>query len=75
MIPATCSRCEEQFDASKDKYCFIDNEGWCRNEIVCEHCRERAYDAHQERLMEGGGGPSLDEQHRAAWEEKRRLRR
>jgi hypothetical protein len=40
----------------------------------CQDCQERSYDRYQEMLMEGGGGPSLLEQQRAAYKIKRGLR-
>lgn len=43
-------------------------------ELTCLNCQERAYDRHQERLMEGGGGPSLLEQQRAAYNIKHGIR-
>jgi uncharacterized Zn finger protein (UPF0148 family) len=45
---------------------------------LCQNCQdnadEAAYDRQQEALMEGGGGPSLIEQQRAAYKIKRGLR-
>ena len=38
--------------------------------VVCLACQEKAYDAHQERLMQDGPGPSLLEQQREAWKLK-----
>lgn len=66
----TCERCDRPIDGDADPHCFIDNEGWCENEIVCEPCRERAFDDHNERLVETGGAPSLIEQQREAWKLK-----
>lgn len=40
----------------------------------CLNCQERAYDRQQERLMEGGGSPSLLEQQQAAYKIKHGLR-
>ena len=63
-----CECCDAPCDPATDKYCLTDFNG-----VMCENCRERAYDRHQERLMEGDGPPSLIEQQRAAYKIKRGL--
>jgi hypothetical protein len=69
-----CERCDGAIDSDDDPGCFC-SDPWGGNEqIICEPCRERAYDAHQESLMEGGGGPSLLEQQQAAYKIKHGLR-
>lgn len=70
-----CEHCEAQVDSKADPHCVC-TDPWGRNPtIVCENCRERAYDAHQQSLMEGGGGPSLLEQQREAYRIKHGLPR
>lgn len=67
MSICVCERCDAYIDSDTDQHCFCENPYDSRDTtIVCENCRERAYDAHQESLMEGGGGPSLREQQIAA---------
>jgi hypothetical protein len=56
-----CEGCDGAADSDADPGC-IGNDG----AIQCENCRERAYDRHQEWLMETGGGPTLQEQQIAA---------
>lgn len=60
-----CDGCDATCDPAKDPHCLGDF-----NTTLCENCRERAYDRHQERLMEDGGGPSLQEQAQAAYKIK-----
>ena len=64
-----CDSCDETCDPIKDPHCLCDF-----NITLCENCREAAYDRQQERLMEGGGGPSLIEQQREAWKIKHGIR-
>jgi hypothetical protein len=74
MSLVICEHCEGTIDSDRDPHCFVDHEGWMANEIICEACRERAYDQGQESLMEDGGGPSLIEQQRQAWNIKHGVR-
>lgn len=61
---AICERCEQEFVTNQYSLC---TDPWGGHaELVCDACQERAYDRHQESLMEGGGGPTLLEQQRAA---------
>lgn len=67
MSALVCEHCERLIDLNTDPHCVCENPYDSRDiTIVCENCREAAYDRQQERLMEGGGGPSLLEQQRAA---------
>lgn len=68
MSIVVCDHCDKYIDSDKDTDCFPYAE-FNKNDTtaLCENCRERAYDAQQERLMETGGGPSLIEQQREAW--------
>lgn len=66
MSIVVCDYCDSFIDSDVDPDCFMDNEGWCANDVLCERCRERAWDRHQERLMEDGPGPSLLDQQIAA---------
>lgn len=67
MSVVVCDHCERYIDSDDDGDCFIDNPYNSKDTtILCEHCRERAYEAQQERLMEDGPGPSLLEQQRDA---------
>ncbi len=61
-----CDSCDATCDPAKDPHCLGEF-----NTTLCENCREAAYDRHQERLMETGGGPSLLEQQREAYKIKR----
>lgn len=70
MSMVTCEHCDQPINSDDDPGCFCDNPYNSRDTtIVCENCRERAYDRHQESLMEGGG-PSLIEQQREAFNVK-----
>lgn len=60
-----CERCDAPI--TNDPHCICTDPWGGNREIVCENCRERAYDAHQQSLMEGGGALSLIEQQRAAY--------
>lgn len=42
--------------------------------FICDNCNEAAYDRQQERLMEEGPGPTLQEQQIEAYKIKRGLR-
>ena len=64
-----CEHCDEPVSPA-DQYAICIDPWGGNAEIVCESCRERAYDRHQEYLMETGGGPSLIEQQREAWKMK-----
>ncbi len=61
-----CDGCDSPCDASS-----LDEFG---DGVFCDNCRERAYDRHQESLMENGPGPSLLDQQRAAYKIKHGLR-
>lgn len=63
-----CDSCDATCDPAKDPHCLDSST------TLCENCREAAYDRQQQRLMEGGGGPSLIEQQREAYKIKRGLR-
>ncbi len=68
MSIVTCDHCDAYIDSDFDCDCFIENPYDSKDTtILCERCRERAYDREQERLMEDGPGPSLLEQQQAAW--------
>ena len=73
MSIVICDHCEAYIDSDDDGDCFIDNPYDSRDTTtLCEHCREKAYEAQQERLMEGGE-LSLIEQQRAAYKLKHGL--
>lgn len=78
MSIVICDTCERQVDSDKDLYCFMEDPFHSTKgsyeEVMCENCREAAYDRQQESLMEGGGGPSLIEQQQAAYKIKHGLR-
>lgn len=68
MSMVICEHCDRAIDSDDDPGCFIDNPYDSRDTtIVCEPCRESAYERQQERLMEDGPGPSLLQQQQAAW--------
>ena len=68
MSIIVCDRCNAYIDSDDDPDCFIENPYDSKDTtILCEPCREAAWDRQQETLMETGGGPSLIEQQRAAW--------
>ena len=67
MSMCVCERCDRYIDSDDDPDCFIENPYDSKDTtILCEPCREKAYDRYQEDLMETGGGPSLLEQQREA---------
>jgi hypothetical protein len=67
MSMILCEHCDGLIDSDDDPGCFCDNPYDSRDtRIVCENCREIAYDRQQEDLMQNGGGPSLIEQQIAA---------
>lgn len=67
MSIVICDRCDCWVDSDDDPECFIENPYDSRDTtILCEPCRERAWEQQQETLMETGGGPSLIEQQREA---------
>lgn len=69
MTTYSCDSCDAGCDPAKDPHCLGDF-----NTTFCADCRERAYDRHQEYLMETGGGPTLQEQQQAAYKIKHGLR-
>lgn len=67
MSMVICEHCDSPIDSDDDPGCFCDNPYDSRDTtIVCENCRERAYDRHQKSLREGGGYPGLRDQQIAA---------
>lgn len=66
----TCEHCERDIDVATDPHC-VQSMG---QDVICEACRERAYDRWQESLMAGEGPVSLAEQQLAAWKIKRGIR-
>lgn len=63
MSMVNCEHCDCAINRDDDPGCFCDNPYDSRDTtIVCENCRERAYEQQQERLMEDGPGPSLLQQ-------------
>ena len=59
-----CEDCEKRPAVSGEEYCPN-----CRDNLA-----EAAYERQQEAFYGGGEPVTMDEMHRAAWEEKRRLR-
>lgn len=75
MSMVLCEHCEAGIDSDDDPHCFIDNPYDSRDTtILCESCRERAYDRANEDAMAGDGPPSLIEQQREAYKLKHGLR-
>lgn len=64
MFNLICNRCERPFRG--DEYSVVTDPWGGNREIICDACQERAYDRHQESLMESGPGPSLLDQQREA---------
>jgi hypothetical protein len=62
MSLLTCESCDAPVNTDNDPGAICEFDGT----VHCEDCRERAYDRHQEWLMETGGGPTLQEQQIAA---------
>ena len=62
---APCIECEELAAVQGQEYCPD-----CRDNLA-----EAAYERQQEAFYGGGEPVTMDEMHRAAWEEKQRLRR
>ena len=70
MTTLTCEHCESEIDVAADPGCVVyDPSG--ATDVMCENCRERAYDRWQEDAMAGDGPPSLVEQQRQAYRIKR----
>lgn len=75
MSIVICEHCDRPVDSDYDMDCFCENPYDSRDvTVICEGCRERAWDRHQEDLMEGGGGPSLQQQAQDAYKIKHGLR-
>ena len=68
-----CESCDEPINPA-DRYAVCTDPWGGNATVLCENCREAAYDRHQESLMESGGGPSLIEQQRQAYKIKHGLR-
>lgn len=67
MSICVCDHCDAYIDSDFDAHCFIENPYNSLDvTILCEPCRERAWERQQEDLMETGGGPSLLDQQIAA---------
>ncbi len=75
MSIVICEQCERQIDSDYDCDCFVGPPaGMCNaadqakfTTVLCESCREAAYDNYQQYLAETGGGPTLQEQQQVAW--------
>lgn len=67
--PTYCTTCQETDLDGGDTCAF------CEEPTIlwADHC-EAAYMRQQEEIASGDGPLSLDEQHRAAWQQKQRLR-
>jgi len=64
MTTLTCDHCESEIDVKKDPKCVVyDPSG--ATDVICESCRERAWERWQEDAMAGDGPPSLIEQRQA----------
>lgn len=66
MSRLICERCDGPVDPA-DKYAVVTDPWGGNREIVCECCRENAWDRQQEALAAGEGPPSLIQQQREAW--------
>lgn len=67
MSIVICDHCDRAIDSDFDCDCFIENPYDSKDTtVLCENCRERAWDRQQESLMENGPGPSLLDQQREA---------
>lgn len=76
MSMVICERCDAGIDSDNDPDCFVETGNMRRlhdTTIMCEPCRERAWDRQQEDNS-SEPPPSLDELHRAAWKQKQDLR-
>ena len=62
MAMTECQYCCEAVDTERDPHAICTDPWGGNMQVICENCRERAYDAHQQSLMEHGPGPSLREQ-------------
>lgn len=67
----TCDHCDSEIDIAKDRRCVLWSYAGGRTEVMCESCRERAFDRWQEDAMAGDGPSSLIEQQREAYRIKR----
>jgi hypothetical protein len=66
----TCEHCDSEIDAAKDPRCVVyDPSG--STDVICEGCRERAFDRWQESIAAGDGPPSFLDQQREAYRIKR----
>lgn len=66
QVNLECEYCCESVDTERDPYAICTDPWGDNMQVICETCRERAYDRHQESLMESGPGPSLRDQQIAA---------
>lgn len=67
MSVVVCDHCERYIDSDDDPYCFIENPYDSKDTtVLCEYCREKAWDQEQDRLSEDGPGPSLLDQQKEA---------
>lgn len=68
MSMVVCEHCDGPINSDDDPGCFIENPYDSKDvTILCEACRERAWDRQQESLASGEGPPRLIEQQRSAW--------
>jgi hypothetical protein len=67
MPTLTCEHCEADIIVSDDPRC-IQQGGM---DVICEACRECAYDRWQESALAGEGPPSVTARHREAYRIKR----
>jgi ribosomal protein L37E len=76
MSMVICERCDAPIDSDADPGCFVETGNMRRlheTTIMCESCRERAYDRQQEDLAQDGAGPTLLERQQAAYKIKHGL--
>lgn len=67
MSIVVCDHCDRYIDSDDDGDCFLENPYNSRDvTVLCEPCRENAWEREQERLMEDGPGLSLQDQQIAA---------
>ena len=70
LTTLTCDHCESEIEVEKDPRCVVyDPSG--ATDVICEACRERAWDRWQESTLAGEEPPSLIEQQREAYMIKR----